>query len=69
MNVIEKLSGETEEELREHEWQSKDAIEDYTWPQGVALRGSVRLAAGLMMGRKEIQREWQSVSSSLRKLL
>ena len=69
MDVIEKIAGETEKELREHEWESKDSLQDFAWPEGAALRGSIRLAAGLITGRDEIKAEWQEVSTSLRKLL
>jgi len=69
MDAIEKIAGETEEQIRQRDWPSKDSLVDYTWPNGVALRGSVRLATGLISDRIEIAKEWLRVSGELRKLL
>jgi hypothetical protein len=67
-SVMEKITGESDAQLLDHEWPSKDDLKDYTWPSGVEPRGSVRLAAGLVIGRTEIAIRWQEAKEELLKL-
>jgi len=67
MNPIEKLVGVTEREVQEREWPTKDRAEDFFWSEYVPLRGSVRLAAGRIIGRDEVAKRWHTLSVSLLK--
>ena len=65
MNAIEKIVGEAEDQIFAHEWPSKDELKDFVLPENLALRGSVRLAAGLITDRKEVDQEWRRVTKAL----
>jgi hypothetical protein len=55
------------DEIRDQDWPSKDKLSDFSWPNGVVLRGSVRLAAGLLTDRETIASKWKSVKAAILK--
>jgi hypothetical protein len=70
MDCIEKIAGGTTEELRERDWPSRDAMSNFFSPPGfLATRGSVRLAAGLVVDRTQIKEEWEKVKTALLEML
>ena len=71
MDVREKIDGAApaDDPIRDQDWPSRDKLSDFVWPDGVALRGSVRLAGGLLTDREIISAKWKSVKQAILKRL
>jgi hypothetical protein len=69
MTTKEKVMPKSEEEVREYSWPTKDALQDYTCPEGVKSRGSIRIAAGLVTDRVTIRTRWKQITDALRKII
>jgi hypothetical protein len=67
MDIIEKTTGASLEDLQEHDWPRGESVNDYfVWPCN-APRGSWRLAAGLILDAVFVKIAWRRVSKLLRR--
>jgi len=64
-DVIEDITGESLEELREHEWPSAHSTKEFfAWP-GIPPRGSFLLSMGLVVDSDKLARKRQRATSEL----
>jgi len=48
---------------------SPSRVEDFIWPEGAEVRGNVNLADRQVIGRDEVEAEWNRVKTKLLKML
>ena len=66
MTGIEKIVGTSHENLREYEWPTPKSAQSYFLSPAAPPRGSVRLRAGRIVGRDEIDKKWNETVAELR---
>jgi hypothetical protein len=57
------------DESWERDFPSPSRVEDFVWPEGAELRGSINLVDQKMIDRVEVAAEWERVRDELLRML
>jgi len=58
---------ETVEVVWDQDGMNGSSVEDFVWPDGAMVRGSINLGRRNVIGRKEVDDDWRAISSDLLK--